>query len=130
MMVRQKHSEDPSVICNHSVFARTTALIRSQIEHRLQRLGGSKKAGFVSLNLLPTRWSRAINRFEADIVNLHWFGSGALSIRDVARINRAVVMTLHDMWAFCGTEHNEPDGEGAKWRAGQSHRDRDGWNRG
>jgi glycosyltransferase involved in cell wall biosynthesis len=38
-------------------------------------------------------------------VNLHWVNSETLSIKDIKKINKKIVMTLHDMWAFCGSEH-------------------------
>jgi len=130
MIVREKSSEDDTVSCDHSLVAKIAARIRSRTEHRAQNLRAFEASGFVSLNLLPTRWSRRINAVKADVVNLHWFGSGALSIRDVARIRRPVVMTLHDMWGFCGAEHYAPDHEAARWRSGYSPRGQGAQNRG
>ena len=46
-----------------------------------------------------------INNCSADIVHLHWFNSGMLSITDIGKIKKPIVWTLHDMWAFCGAEH-------------------------
>ena len=28
-----------------------------------------------------------------------------ISIKEIAEIKKPIVWTLHDMWAFCGTEH-------------------------
>ena len=39
------------------------------------------------------------------MVNIHWFGAETLSINDLAKIKSKVILTLHDMWAFCGSEH-------------------------
>ena len=38
-----------------------------------------------------------------------------LSIRDIGRIQKPIVWTLHDMWAFCGAEHYTDD---HRWRDG------------
>ena len=130
MIVREKLSDDDTVSCDRSMAAKLAARVRSRIEHRFQKLKTFESCGFVSVNLLPTRWSRRINAANADVVNLHWFGSGALSVRDVARIRRPVVMTLHDMWGFCGAEHYAPDREDARWRQGYSHREQGGQKRG
>jgi glycosyltransferase involved in cell wall biosynthesis len=62
-----------------------------------------------SVNIAP------INAGDADLVNLHWFNGGMLSISDVAKINKPLVWTLHDMWAFCGAEHVTSD---ARWKDG------------
>ncbi|NWG34851.1 MAG: glycosyltransferase [Chloroflexi bacterium] len=56
-----------------------------------------------------------INAGDADLVNLHWFNGGMLSISDVAKINKPLVWTLHDMWAFCGAEHVTFD---TRWKDG------------
>ena len=46
-----------------------------------------------------------INASDADIVHIHWIHGGGLSIEDIARINKPVVWSLHDMWAFTGGCH-------------------------
>jgi glycosyltransferase involved in cell wall biosynthesis len=48
---------------------------------------------------------KQINNSDADIIHLHWFNSGMLSIGDIGKINKPIIWTLHDMWAFCGAEH-------------------------
>lgn len=40
-----------------------------------------------------------------DVVNIHWFGAETLSINDFEKIKSKVILTLHDMWALCGSEH-------------------------
>jgi hypothetical protein len=45
---------------------------------------------------------------EADIIHLHWFNQGYLSMHDVKKLlqsGKPVVWTLHDMWAFTGGCH-------------------------
>jgi glycosyltransferase involved in cell wall biosynthesis len=45
---------------------------------------------------------------EADIIHLHWTNSGFLSINDLKKLvalNKPIVWTLHDMWAFTGGCH-------------------------
>jgi glycosyltransferase involved in cell wall biosynthesis len=43
-----------------------------------------------------------------------------LSISDIANIKKPLVWTLHDMWAFSGTEHYPDNGE---WKSGYFSRD-------
>lgn len=45
------------------------------------------------------------NRRGVDVVNLHWLGTGTLSVGEISRISAPVVWTLTDMWPFCGAEH-------------------------
>jgi glycosyltransferase involved in cell wall biosynthesis len=45
---------------------------------------------------------------EADILHLHWFNQGYLSmasLRKLARKGKKIVWTMHDMWAFTGGCH-------------------------
>ena len=46
-----------------------------------------------------------INNSEFDIVNLHWI-SGVISNKDIAKIKKPVVWTMHDSWPCCGAEHH------------------------
>jgi glycosyltransferase involved in cell wall biosynthesis len=46
--------------------------------------------------------------YEADIIHLHWINFGFLSLRSLEKLlslNKPVVWTLHDMWAFTGGCH-------------------------
>jgi glycosyltransferase involved in cell wall biosynthesis len=84
----------------------------------LPRLQRTNTAAPHSFNILPSRWARAINRSDADVVNLHWIAGEMMSVEDIGRIRKPLVWTLHDMWAFCGAEHYAPDGVEARWRHG------------
>tara|TARA_B110000444_G_scaffold35541_1_gene31037 strand:- start:313 stop:1539 length:1227 start_codon:yes stop_codon:yes gene_type:complete len=46
-----------------------------------------------------------IDKINPDIVHLHWVQSNMLSITDIVKINRPIVWSLHDMWAFTGGCH-------------------------
>jgi len=48
---------------------------------------------------------RSINQSDADIVHLHYINGGMLSVKDISRINKPVVWSLHDNWAFTGGCH-------------------------
>lgn len=65
-----------------------------------------------------TGLGRELNASNADLLNLHWLGFGTLSIEEIGRLNKPVVWTLHDMWAFCGAEHYADDAPSSRFRAG------------
>jgi len=51
---------------------------------------------------------------KCDIIHLHWIAGGFLSINGISRLrklNKPVVWTLHDMWAFTGGCHHSGDCE-------------------
>ncbi len=52
---------------------------------------------------------------EADIIHLHWFNQGFLSLKGLEKIfqlGKPVVWTLHDMWSFTGGCHYAGSCEG------------------
>lgn len=68
-----------------------------------------------SISLLPSNWTNLINSSDVDIVNLHWIQRETMSIKDISKIKKPIVWTIHDMWAFCGAEHYTNDN---RWREG------------
>ncbi len=49
---------------------------------------------------------------EADIINIHWINQGYLSLKNIEQLlnlNKPIVWTLHDMWAFTGGCHYAGD---------------------
>lgn len=80
-----------------------------------------------SPSILPSGRVRALNASNADVLHLHWVQGEMLSIEDIGRLCKAVVWTLHDMWAFCGAEHYTED---SRWRDGYLADNRPGHERG
>ncbi|MGN0739619.1 MAG: glycosyltransferase [Treponema sp.] len=59
-----------------------------------------------------------INSSDFDIVNLHWI-SGVICNKDIAKIKKPVVWTMHDSWACCGAEHHPNIAENdTRWKEG------------
>ena len=122
MLVLKKHSNDQSVqSLRDSLFGK----IRSQFYKKNNRAKNAIDPAFHTDN--PTLHSfgksgyglvSRINQSDADIVHLHWI-TGMLSIKDIAKISKPIVWTMHDMWAICGGEHYVPDDtSGSRFRAG------------
>ncbi len=58
---------------------------------------------------------------EADVIHIHWFNQGYLSLnslKKLLRLNKRIVWTLHDMWAFTGGCHYSGDCENYKINCG------------
>ncbi len=59
-----------------------------------------------------------INNSNFDIVNLHWI-SGIVCNKDIARIKKPIVWTMHDSWPCCGAEHHPNVAENdTRWKEG------------
>lgn len=84
--------------------------IESKVRYRLSRQVASafsRSDGLDrSLAMMDSFRISELNRLDADIVILHWTQGGFLSIRDISRIKKPIIWTLHDSWLFCGAEHH------------------------
>ena len=72
-----------------------------------------------------------INASSAEVVNLHWVTDGFMSIEEIGKIEKPLVMSMYDMWPFCGSEHYGVDSPDARWRSGYTRasrpEDESGW---
>ena len=49
--------------------------------------------------------ARSINKSNLSIVNLHWIGHGLISLRQIKKIRKPIVWTLHDEWILNSISH-------------------------
>ena len=84
--------------------------IESKVRYRISRevsSAFSRRDGLDrSLAMIDSFRINELNRLDIDIVILHWTQGGFLSIRDIGRIKKPIIWTLHDSWLFCGAEHH------------------------
>jgi len=65
--------------------------------------------------IIPSNLPQLLNQLDTDVVHLHWINGEMLSISGIGSIQKPIVWTLHDMWAFCGAEHYT---EEFRWKEG------------
>ncbi len=70
-----------------------------------------------SVGLFSSGLGRWINASDVDVVNLHWVCAEGLSLREIARIEKPIVWTMHDMWPFMGAEHYDDLDQPGRWRS-------------
>lgn len=85
---------------------KVNGLVNRILWHALHGFHRTGNKNLHSFNFLPTGLHRIINKSDADIVNLHWINNEMISIREIAKIKKTVVWTLHDMWPISGAAHN------------------------
>ena len=86
---------------------------------RRSRGWATANASMCSFGYLGAGLVDELNSSAAQVLHLHWVQDDMLSVRDIGRLEKPIVWTLHDMWAFCGGEHYDPnDGPGARFRRG------------
>jgi glycosyltransferase involved in cell wall biosynthesis len=105
MHVVQAKSGDWRAFTTQSKFYRVLDKFRPYVAQALLSSFKTKVSHKHSPAILNSYWPKLLNATDVDLVNMHWVGSEMLSIRDISRISKPLVWTLHDMWAFCGAEH-------------------------
>ncbi|WP_206538785.1 hypothetical protein, partial [Aeromonas finlandensis] len=59
-----------------------------------------------SLNLFSYRpVIAAFKNKKGEVFHLHWFNNDTLSIFDLDKIPQGSIVTMHDEWLYCGSEH-------------------------
>ena len=125
MIVRSKVVDDWRVTGPEGKFAKATSMFNSLLDAVPTRLQRSPNQTPHSVAWNGAISARAINQLQVDVINLHWVCAGFLSIEVIGHIIKPVVWTLHDMWAFCGSEHLASDAPNARWRLGYNKVNRD-----
>lgn len=115
LLVNNKVSDDYTV---HQPTSSINASISVKLEALIQRFQISRNPVLHSGNWFGSQVFKTIKYSDCDIVNVHWVNKECLSIKQIGQINKPVVMTLHDMWAFCGGEHYCEDYENSRFRLG------------
>jgi glycosyltransferase involved in cell wall biosynthesis len=115
MWVNQAAAGDWTVEGPSSKRDKALAMFRPQLVRPLVSALKTGNPIIHSPSILPSGWVKRINASDADLVHVHWLQGEMLSIADVGRIEKPLVWTLHDMWAFCGAEHLASDD---RWRDG------------
>jgi glycosyltransferase involved in cell wall biosynthesis len=59
----------------------------------------------ISFNIIPSFYSKFINKSDFDLVNIHWIGNETISFDDIQKINKPIVWTMHDMSPFLPIKH-------------------------
>jgi glycosyltransferase involved in cell wall biosynthesis len=103
MMTAEKWGRDPTVLRFPVRFSGT----KRRWAEKILCLQHASKQVLRSMNIFPSGLHQQVNQSDADLVHLHWIHDEMISISEIARISKPIVWTLHDMWAFCGTEHYE-----------------------
>lgn len=105
MQVDNAVSEDWTVQTSESLIYDLIKKIHRLISKTIKRLLRTKNLILHSPAIFSSGRDRKINNSNADIVHLHWIQGEMLSIKEIGKITKPIVWTLHDMWAFCGAEH-------------------------
>ena len=111
LYVNRKFSDDKIVYTPINNFVYIQNRLRSFIGTLISNYIAKKtnKINFYSVNFINSPWPKLLNNTNSNIIDIHWFGAESLSIKDINKIKKNLVFTLHDMWAFGGIEHYDSE---------------------
>lgn len=79
-----------------------------------------------SLNILGSPNIRRCLANANGVVHLQWINNCTLSLRDIGRVTRPMVITLHDEWWYMGAEHYRiPDSSSGRYLVGYKKSNKD-----
>ncbi len=124
LVVKEKKTRLPfTVSANPNWLSQKMGFARFALEKLFFLLQERSKE--VIFQFSTARFGQDISKMEgirqADIIHLHWVNNGFLSLknlRQLFRLGKPVVWTLHDMWAFTGGCHYSDDCRGYEQHCG------------
>lgn len=112
-LVKNKTINDTSVITVDSfdkkyLFSNIIRYVQHKIKNKIQQARWRPYAEREDVFLSDLRSSAihgALQKIDFDILHLHWINLRFLDLRELRKINKPIVWTLHDCWAFTGICH-------------------------
>ena len=106
MLVQFKLSSDPTVLSVDKSKNFFYSRLRRYLNKLPSKFFKQHNNGLCNISWLKNTYTiKKIKEINPDIVHLHWFNSGLLSVSDLEKLNFKIVYTFHDMWAFSAGGH-------------------------
>ena len=117
MWVDKKFTDDPSVKLKLNFIERYLRKIASWSSKKFVKSIGIRHSSYFNLGIFGSSWVRYLNSSDADIVHLHWLGNEILSIKQIKKITKPCIVTLHDEWLIGDGFHLKIYGSSPKIRS-------------
>jgi glycosyltransferase involved in cell wall biosynthesis len=105
LLVQFKFGNASEVICNQNPLRRLARRLKGFLGTLPVRLYPNRPENNFSPALLPDHLPAEIVAIDPDIVHLHWLCAGFFQVETLRKLNKPLLWTLHDSWAFTGGCH-------------------------
>jgi glycosyltransferase involved in cell wall biosynthesis len=105
MLVRFRAGEDENVLLYGPAAFRASARIRARLDRLPLLHYPRRRPGVFTPAVVPDRLPARVRELSPDLVHLHWVADGFMRLETLRHIDRPLVWTLHDSWAFTGGCH-------------------------
>ena len=119
MIVGEKTRSDYTVLSESSKLSKLSKKLSEELDKLPLMLYPQRTQSPFSLQWVTDSIIQQIAQINPDLINLHWTNCGFLKIENIAKFNKPIVWTLHDMWAFTGGCHYSGDCERYKNSCGK-----------
>ena len=123
MLVRAKLTIDETVIADQTINTK----IAPPLSNLPLRLLPQRERKLFSTQWVPDALAAKVRAINPDIFHLHWVCNGFLQIETLAKLNKPVVWTLHDMWPFTGGCHYTEECLGYQQNCGRCRQLKSDW---
>ena len=105
MYVNHKISDNSTITGADGVTEKIKIRLKLYLARYFSKYNSSSNPIHHSLACFNSKWPKLLNNSNCDLVHLNWINGEMMSVKDIGLIKKPLVWTLHDMWAFCGSEH-------------------------
>jgi glycosyltransferase involved in cell wall biosynthesis len=109
VLVQAKFSDDKAVFEPKGSLDKGLGMLGHALDAVPPRFYRQRTGSEFSTQWTPDRIIPRVAQLNPDVINLHWINESYLQIETIAKLNRPIVWTLHDMWAFTGGCHYDQD---------------------
>ncbi len=109
MLVGKKSRDDFTVVSSNSKLAKIWRNFAPSLDALPKFFYTQRENTPYSIQWLPDQIASQVAQINPDIINLHWINAGYLQIETIAKFNKPIVWSLHDMWPFTGGCHYNQD---------------------
>jgi len=102
--VARKASDDPK-IKELKIFRRFLSVLATRLDLFICKLIEPSNKEWQTAAYFGAITARSINKSNLSIINLHWLGHGLISLRQIKKIKKPIVWTLHDEWILNPISH-------------------------
>ena len=105
ILVAEKINNSSDIFCNQNSFNKFFWNLKKKISRNLKFVFKSKNKNTHTLSFFNSNILSQIDAYDPDIINIHWIGNEFISLKQISKIQKPIIWTLHDMWLYSGAEH-------------------------
>ncbi len=105
MIVSEKTRDDLTVLAENHILAKGWIKVAPILDSLPLKFYRHRDPSIFSLLWFQDRIVPQIAQLDLDLIHLNWISQSYLKVENIPKLNKPLVWTLHDMWAFTGGCH-------------------------